>query len=278
MAYLRPCLVVLVAFLPVVSTAGDKKKVPSLEDDLELLQGRWVQVKPDSKVKVTLVFGHKQGQDEIKNYLIVAETAISKGKEEIEAGSFGRVGLHEANNKRTFSYKKEKGGEIGFKFSDGELILEGDYVTADVKRKLTGAWKKLDEPVALPGIGKSLLGKWERKGAMEDPKLILEYRPAKDKQGFSVGTWPYWKKDKGDATGHFEKLNLQEKPAPGLAMIPLDSRPIWARVLTPKLFFTRYDQPIYAELKNGKLTLEGEYEYKGMKYNISGEWTKVEEK
>jgi hypothetical protein len=278
MGYLRS-LVVLVVFLPIFSTAGEKKKAPSLEDDLDLLQGRWVQVKPDGKLKVTLVFGHKQGKDAIKNYLIVAETAMNKGKEEIEGGSFGGIGLHEADNKRTFSYKKGKGGDIGYKFSDGKLILEGDYATADVNRKLSGEWKKLDEPVAVADVGKSLLGTWwERKGAKEDPKIFLQFRATKDNKGIELGTWPHWKKDKGEATGHFAKVNLQEKEAPGLAAIPLQSRPIWARVLMPRLFFTRLNQPIYLEMKDGKLLLEGEYEYKGMKYTMSGEWTKVEKK
>jgi hypothetical protein len=132
--------VLLLAVIPIVAVSDEQKKPPSLEEDLDALQGEWVQIKPEGQAKITLEFGHKEDKKEIKQYLQVSMNAT---KGELGGSSWGSIGLHEKDGKRSFSYNPGK--HVVYKLQEGKLILDGEYDSRFLECKLTGEWKKVEK-------------------------------------------------------------------------------------------------------------------------------------
>jgi hypothetical protein len=107
---------------------------------------------------------------------------------------------------------------------------------------------------------KVLVGSWELTREKEGVRLVLEFEATKNEQGLWMITKEYRGKGKDEELGniHWGGVAVQEKEG--------------------KLFFKRQGQPIHVQFKDGKLVLAGEYEWLGSKFNLTGQWKKIEKK
>src|SRR5262245_23209966 len=267
-APMKRCIPMLGFVLVIISWStvqSQPKKMPTREEDLESLQGRWVQAKPDGKNQLTLTMGVVIDNELIKNYLVISETISKNGKIEVVRASWGTFGLPDEKGRRVIGYSQQKDG-IGYKLEDGKLILDGAYDAPSLKQKLTGEWKKLPKQLPLAEIGKELLGKWERKGAKDDPRIVLEFLADNEKKGrIELITRPYRRKDNELENAHKAAIILREEEVTGLPDIA--GRADLEKALPRRQYFNREKVPIYLDVRDGKLILEGEYPFKDNKFS-----------